>query len=372
LGIDSAHSSGDLEVNLVEADGDIRALASIEPGSYHEENSVGPLNLQAYGMIGAANSLPTWLEVKGQGGAVNNYSVVNRQTEWQDGPDCIQLFGTQDCLATSSSGNHDPSKLLVFPIGHSADPYIGDGVFFENGLWYVGGPQFTVTSSLWGRRNVLMIIRHAIHSVQEAFPGTAPLGIGDISMPDGTTPSGHPNGTHYYGTNIDVAYYIKPEFHGEYGNMCYRHICCEAAMTDWSCVEHSNRYSPDYGTCIPGSESTHIVDIPRTAMFIAKVAGSGHLRVIGVEAKIEAELDSALTDLVSQGLITAAEKSAAQAHMATANDHGSWIWHFNHMHASFEISGSRRSSGFQGPWLDGTPEEQEARAREFCPFTPDL
>jgi hypothetical protein len=107
-------------------------------------------------------------------------------------------------------------------------------------------------------------------------------------------------------------------------------------------------------------------------MFIAKIAGSGHLRVIGVEAKIEAELDSALVDLVSQGLITSAEKSAAQAHMATANDHGSWIWHFNHMHISFEISGSRRGTGFQGPWLDGTPEEQEARARAFCPFTPDL
>ncbi|MFC1655085.1 hypothetical protein ACFL2F_04695, partial [Myxococcota bacterium] len=370
VGIDSAHSNGDLEVDLTEEDGGIRASASIEPDSYHSENSVGPLNLQAYGLVGAPNSQPTWLEIKGKNGAVNNYSVVNRQVEWQDGSDCIELFGAQDCLATSTSGRHDSSKLLVFPIGHPADPYIGDGVFFENGLWYVGGPQFTVTSSMWGRRNILMIIRHAIHSVQEAFPGTAPLGIGDIGMPDGTTPSGHPNGTHYYGTNIDVAYFIKPEFQGEYGNMCYRHICCDAAMNDWNCVVHSNTRSPDYGTCIPGSESTHIVDIPRTAMFIAKVAGSGHLRVIGVEAKIEAELDSALTDLVSQGLITAAEKSAALARMATANDHGSWIWHFNHMHASFEISGSRRSAAFQGPWLDGTPEEQEERARAFCPLVP--
>jgi hypothetical protein len=191
-------------------------------------------------------------------------------------------------------------------------------------------------------------------------------------MPDGTTPNGHPNGTHYYGTNLDVAYYIKPEFQGEYGNMCYRHICCDAAMNDWNCVEYGNTRSPDYGTCIPGSETTHIVDIPRTAMFIAKIAGSGHLRVIGVEAKIEAELDSALTDLESQGLITAAEKSAALARMATANDHGSWIWHFHHMHVSFEISGSRRSMGFLGPWLDGTPDEQEARARAFCPVLPAL
>ena len=74
--------------------------------------------------------------------------MVNRQVEWADGSDCIEIFGAQDCLATSSSGNHDSSKLLVFPIGHPADPYIGDGVFFENGLYYVGGPRFTETSSL--------------------------------------------------------------------------------------------------------------------------------------------------------------------------------------------------------------------------------
>ena len=370
VGIDSSFINGDLEVDLVDEDGGTRASASIEPGSYHEENPVGPTNLQVYGLIGAANSGPAWLEVKGKGGAVNNYSVVNRQTEWQDGPDCIGIFGAHDCLATNSLGRHDSSKLLMFPIGHPADPYVGDGVFFENGLWYVGGPKFTETGTMWGRRNVLMIIRHAIHSVQEAFPGTAPLGIGDIGMPDGTTPSGHPNGTHYYGTNIDVGYYIKPEFMGEYGNMCYRHICCDAAMNDWSCVEYSNTASAHYGTCVAGSEITHIVDIPRTAMFIAKVAGSGHLRVIGVEAKIEAELDSALIDLESQGLITAAEKSAALARMATANDHGSWIWHFHHMHISFEISSSRRSAGFLGPWLYGTPEEQEEQARAFCPLLP--
>jgi len=370
VGIDSSFSNGDLEVDLADENGDIRALASIGPDSYHSENSVGPVNLQAYGMVGSANAGPAWLEVWGKDGAVNNYSAVNRQVEWQDGPDCIGLFGVQDCLATTSSGSHDSSKLMMFPVGHPADPYIGDGVFFENGLWYVGGSQFTETATLWGRRNVLMIIRHAIHSVQEAFPGTAPLGIGDIGLPDGTTPNGHPNGTHYYGTNIDVAYYIKPESQGEYGNMCYRHICCEAAMTDWSCVEYSNTASADYGTCKPGSEKTHIVDIPRTAMFIAKIAGSGHLRVIGVEAKIEADLESAMTDLVSQGLITAAEKSAAVARMATANDHGSWIWHFHHMHVSFETSARRRSSGFPGPWLDGSPEEQEARARAFCPPLP--
>ena len=60
---------------------------------------------------------------------------------------CVSVFGAQDCLATSAQGRHDSSRLLVFPIGHPADPYIGD-----------------------------------------------------IGMPDGTTPNGHPNGTHYYGT----------------------------------------------------------------------------------------------------------------------------------------------------------------------------
>jgi hypothetical protein len=180
-----------------------------------------------------------------------------------------------------------------------------------------------------------MIIRRAIHEVQLAFPGTGPIGLGDVGLVDGSTPDGHPNFTHENGANVDIAYYIDPAKHRSFGNMAYRQICCDNAdVNDWSCVD-TNSASADYGVCVDGSESTHIVDLPRTAMLIAKIAGSGRLRVIGVEAKIKPALETALANLVTAGKITVAERAAALSLMASKDDDPSWLWHFNHMHASF-------------------------------------
>jgi hypothetical protein len=375
VGIDSNVASGNLSVDMVDENGDSRSDATINADSYNEENPVGPTNLELHSILGGAGAEPSWLHVFGVIGAVNNYGLHVQLTDYQDGPSCTDLYSPQECAAANTQGSHDPSKLLLFPIGHAADAYIGDGITFESGLAAFGNPKYTQTSSLWARREVIMAIRYALHEVQQAFPGTAPFGIGEVGMPDGTTPYGHPNGTHYYGANIDVSYFIRAEYLTQHGQLAYRQICCDAPLNDWDCVDQSTS-SAGYGTCKAGSETTHIVDVERTAMFIAKVAGTGRLRVIGVEAKIEADIKAALTALVSQGLITASERSLALSHMATANDDSSWVWHFNHMHVSFEADPATTTtsqpmsleSKVQGPWLDLPLEEQARRARAFGPI----
>ena len=375
VGIDSNEASGNLNVNMTDANGDFRSDASINADSYHEENPVGPTNLEAHAILGASGAEQSWLHVFGVGGEVNNYGLRVRLVDYQDGASCTDLYSAQDCASANGQGAHDPGKLLMFPIGHSADPYIGDAINFESGLGAFGNPPYTQTSAQWGRRELIMAFRYALHEVQQAFPGTAPLGIGEISMPDGTTPYGHPNGTHYYGANADVSYFIRPEFLTQYGQITYRQICCDAPLNDWDCV-NTNTSSAGYGICIPGSENTHIVDVERTAMFIAKVAGTGRLRVVGVETTVEAQLESALNALVGQGLITAPERSAALSRMMTANDHPSWIWHFNHMHFSFETEPPTSTtsqpmsleSKVEGPWLDLPLDEQARRARAFGPI----
>ena len=188
---------------------------------------------------------------------------------------------------------------------------------------------------------------------------------GKISMPDGTTPEGHPYGTHYLGANVDLSYYIDPSKHGQHGNLSYRQICCDAPLNDWSCVD-TNTSSSSYGTCVTGSESTHIVDIPRTAHFIAKLAGTGRIRVIGTETKVEAALEAEMDSQQVSGLITATERAAGKSVMVTTNDHSSWIWHFNHLHVSFKSDTTVSSiKSFQGPWPNMAPEEQAARMRAF-------
>ena len=366
VGVESNQASGNLVLSMHDSFGNTHTNTEIKTSFYHSENTPGPMNVEMQGIVGGNGADAHWFQVAGAAGAVNNYKLVSRQVEWQDGPSCTAEFSASECAALNS-GYHDSSKMLQFPVGHAADTYIGDGVYFDNALSMsnLGAPVQTPSSRNWARRELIMAVRYAVNAVQTTFPGTAPLGMGDISMPDGTTPEGHPNGTHYSGANIDIAYYIRPEFHGLHGNLAYRHVCCEASLSDWGCVD-TNTSSSNYGTCVVGSEETHIADIPRNALFMAKLASTGRIRVIGVEAKIDALLDAEFDNLVDQGIITTTERSKVKNVIVTANDHGSWIWHFNHMHVSFLSDTSKEAPrGMQGPVPNVPADEQIQMVREF-------
>lgn len=372
VGIDSNHASGNLDVDLTDAKETMTHDATMDPDFYHSQGSVGPTNLEVYSLLGKPGSAKAYLHVRSVLAAENNYGLVARTVKYQDGPDCGLLFSPAECAAVNSQGSHDPSKLIPFPEANAADSWVGDGVFFKNGLSAFGNPPFTSSARLWARRELIMAVRNAIHSVQLAFPGTKPLSIGDIGMPDGTTPEGHPNGTHYNGANMDVSYYIRPDVQGTDGNLVYRQICCDKPLKDWSCVDTSTS-SATYGVCIAGSETTHIVDLPRTAMFIAKLGATGRIRVIGTEAKVEQPLEAAMDDLEKQGLITGSEAATGKAIMVTANDDGSWVWHFNHLHVSFKTAPTAASwqTPSQGLWPDLPKAEQAALARAFPRKVPD-
>jgi hypothetical protein len=252
------------------------------------------------------------------------YTLLGRAIDYQDGPSCEALYRQEECRAQTAGGAHDPSRLLPFPWWNPLDTYAATNFNVAGGL----APN--PSSMRWARREVIMIIRHAVHAVQEQFPDTASLGIGDIGLYDGSTPEGHPNYTHYYGANLDIAYYIQPDQQHGWGNLVYRSICCDQATIDrYACVNQNT------GVCNTGAETTHIVDLPRTAHFLAKLGGSGRLRVVGVEAKIKAALIGELNAQRTAGLITASELSATTSRMLSAADDSSWVWHFHHLHASF-------------------------------------
>jgi hypothetical protein len=362
VGQRSSLDDGDLDTDLVDGSRAVLGASYINEGMFHEENGVGPTDTEVFTVVGKPGAAPLWLRVYGWQGAQNRYAIVSRAIDWRDGR-CQDLFPRDECRA-QAAGAPDPAKLIVFPITTADDPFLGRGAFTLTGL---GAGGHTPVSRMWARRELIMILRQAIRAVQDEFPGTAPLGVGDISMPDGTTPEGHPNHTHDNGANIDFAYYIDPARHRAWGNLSYRQICCDAAsLDDWSCVD-LDRTSAGYGTC--KTSSAHIVDVPRTAMVIAKIAGSGRLRVIGVEARVKAALEAELGRLAAGGKITAAERDAALARMASKDDHASWLWHFNHMHASFcagDCAAKRASTpAVEGLWPDEPLDAQAERAYGF-------
>lgn len=336
VGHTAEYASGNLDLNLFTAAGDLHEQTRLLPDGYHPENPRGPMNLEAFSLLGHPDAAEFAALVFPRGAAQNNYDLRVEQIPYVDGPDCEAAgFTKHQCQGITPEGRLDVSQYIVFPAGHPADPYIGDGVFFDSGLSNSNTPSYVPSSARWARREMVMAIRHAVHVVQQTYPGTTPLGIGEISMIDGTTPNGHPNGTHYYGANVDLAYYIREDAQRQWGNITYRPICSDQPnLSDWSHVDTDNS-TGNYGECIPGSEDTHIVDIPRTALLLATMCATRRVRVFGVDTSIAAQLKAEYRRLRDEGVITQEAYNICMRTQASADDDGSWVWHFNHSHVSF-------------------------------------
>lgn len=328
IGRDAPYTTGDIDLNLVDGSGKVIDEAAFYREDFNEENPVGAANLESTAIFGAPGSPAYYARLFGAASVDQApYTLLVKQIPYQDG-NCETLYSKPECRATTASGAHDPSKLIPFPVANPLDTYAATNVLTAGSSGSV--PEINRSANRYARRELIMILRNAIHAVETQFPGTGSLGIGEVSLIDGTTPWGHPNGTHYYGANVDLAYYIQADKQHGWGNLVYRSICCDATSISREVCVNLNT-----GVCNTGSETTHIVDIPRTAHLLAKIAGSGRLRVVGVEAKIEAALNAELLAQKNASTITTAEYNAITARMATANDDSSWVWHFHHMHASF-------------------------------------
>ncbi|MBW1812003.1 MAG: hypothetical protein JRJ87_27710, partial [Deltaproteobacteria bacterium] len=364
IGVAYNLASGDLENRLIDSADVVVEQSTMTRDDCLDENGYHAVNNETLAILGASGSQPYFFRVYPSGAAENNYLLLSKTVAYQDGPVCADLYSSEECRALSVAGAFDSSKLIPFPAGHPLDSYLGQNVFFLSGLTGGSGiPTFISSSRRWARRELIMMVRYAINAVEKKYPGSGPLGIGDVGLIDGHTPWGHPNNTHNDGRNVDIAYYVRQDVQREWGNMVYRQICCDNdTLPNWDCVDR-NTNSPEYGTCVTDSENTHIVDIPRTAYFLAKLATSGRLRAIGIEVKIEADLDTELANLLAAQDITQQEYDDINAAMLTANDHSSWIWHFNHMHVSLCYTDcpndkSRRLS--IGPWAGVKLKEQQA------------
>lgn len=333
FGVHSFWGSGNLDVELTDAADFLFTVSQNGPDDYNEEGTRGPTELEAYAMVGAPDADTFFLNVYGVSGAVNNYDLVYNQVPFVDGTSCTGAgYTTLECTGISGS-TFSTSELIMFPVGHPADPYIGDGTVFQTGFSSPGRPHYQSSAHLWGRRDLIMAIRHGIHAVQEDFEDTTPLGIGDIGTLTGETPWGHPWFTHHYGRSIDVSYYIDPQYHRDWGNWCYRQICADAtSLSDWSAVDDDGR-TGNFGECVPGSDETHIVDIPRTARFLAGFAEVVSVYAIGVDTSVYLALREELQDLADEGVPGASE---ARTNVTSADRDSSWVWHFNHMHLAVD------------------------------------
>jgi hypothetical protein len=366
MGIDSNLASGELEIHLLDSLENLVDEARLTIGNIQEENRPGTTNIRSLALLAVPGTPIHYLKVFGRNGAVNNYTLLSKTLDFQDGPVCTDLYSVEDCRAQAPDGSDDFSLLIPFPGPQPLDPLIGDGVFFDDGLVGSDVPAHESSSIRWARRELIMLVRNAIFEVQKAYPGTAPLGIGDIGLIDGATPWGHPNHAHDQGRNVDIAYYIKPEFHRQWGNLVYRQICCDFDhLFGYTCVD-MDESSDRYGTCMPGSENTHIVDIPRTALFLVKLTTGNRLRAVGVDTALVPALQAEYQRLLDDGIITQQEHDAIATRTKSTLDHESWLWHFHHMHVSFcdkECDDRSSRSLVLGPWAGMSREEQRPYLR---------
>ena len=205
-------------------------------------------------------------------------------------------------------------KLIQFPFPDPDDQYVLDGYRFESPSNY-----------RWARRELIMLLRYAMAQTLVQFPGTRPLGLGDMSQRDGVTPGfdigqpRHPASTHDQGGSIDIAYYTTLADAGtiEYNQL--RVVCDQ------------NGGNTDGSFCNAGAAQTHVVDVPRQAYFLAKLFESPRVRVIGVDRVIGPILIAEAERQGGLGWITEPALQALRAKLAFGDG---WPFQHHHIHVS--------------------------------------
>ena len=196
------------------------------------------------------------------------------------------------------------------------------------GYWDYPIPGETVEDQYYSylRRDAVMLIKYAAAKVacktaDWDYGNFAPLGLGDMSEADGSTPGTrvgslrHPPRTHEHGNDIDTAYY--------------------------------QLFSPDnllrpVGDSYIGTENQyHLIgdpyalDVWRTALFIAYLSEHPDLRVVGVDGQIGLVLEPALDQLETLGWIDEdLNESIPLAYEVVDHGWGWYLFHHHHMHIS--------------------------------------
>ena len=300
---------GNLNLSAYNSDSDLLG------DSLQSQNLLRPLaNGEEYlSVLSLSGNKEFFFQVFGALGAVNVYNLNVALAPYSDGLDCSAEYGSDECLGLVD--NQIKLYQLPFP-----DP---DDGFVENG--YLFG-DYSNSNYRWARREVIMYLRYALYEVQQQFPGTNPLGIIDICQRDGLTPGWdigslrHPEKTHDQGGNIDVAYYQTGSDNGA------RIICDDEGGSN------------DGYYCDPSAVDTHIVDLHRTAYFIAKLAclpdcNNTRFRVAGVDQVIGPLIEEVALQLKNDGIISNDEYNNLCDMLAYGDG---WPFHHHHIHLSFK------------------------------------
>lgn len=225
--------------------------------------------------------------------------------------DGVALEGTDDVLMSEELSPLPPllcdaaleqcDELVAF------EPDVGEGYID----YHINGETADNQNRSYIRRDVMYAVKYAaakVVRISALWPdgNGAPIGLGDMSLVDGSTPLGQPPGSHEYGTDIDTSYYqLFPS-----ADNFFRPVCPTVGQ---SCTS-----PPD------------ILDAQRTALFIAALAEHPNLRVVAVDPMIHTALSQALDDLVIDGIVSSEIGLIAKEKLITEN-----YFHHQIMHISF-------------------------------------
>lgn len=309
VGIELQNSAGDLD--LVAYDHAGRLLGSRLGDVYPYAHRGQETNREYYGFYSEHGGAEYFVRVVGYANAQNRYRLHVDSFPYRDGASCAgQGFTFDECVGQAPGG----AGLLPWPFPDPDDSVVGAGYRSE-----------TYSNYRFARRELIMLVRHALSRTLSAFPGTAPLSLLDTCQIDGITPGydvgspRHPESTHDQGGNIDIAYFQRDGANdGEI-------ICGDGS-------EHADGY------CSPTAAQKHIVDLERQAFFMAQLFASPRTRVVGVDRVIAPLLADAAAALhaLPEGdprKISSADLAGFEHRMAYGEG---WPYHHHHIHLSMQ------------------------------------
>jgi hypothetical protein len=305
-GIRFVNNAGDLDLVAYDAAGALLGsrVGTVYPYAFRDYET----NTEYYGFYSQKGDT-YYLRVAGYGTSENAYVLEVSEHDWKDGASCTDAgFSFDDCAGHGDDG----AGLLPMPFPDPKDDFVGAQLYSE-----------TVANYRFARRELIMLVRHAMAETTKAFADTKPLALLDICQIDGITPGydigdpRHPETTHDQGGNIDIAYFQTD------GQNDGAIICGDGS-------QHAD------GFCSPAAKDKHIVDLPRQAFFMAKLYGSTRTRVIGADVVIGPLVREAAKALAAlpEGdpkRISSAELAGFNGKLAYGDG---WPYHHHHIHVS--------------------------------------
>jgi len=302
LGISFGHVNGDLDLLAYDASGAfVDSRVGLE--NYGALDRDFESSVEFYSLLAFAQPVSGTFRVRGHGAATNHYALETRVTDWADGLLCTDHFGVDECRGYDGTAH---GRLYDFPFPSADDPYVPDGYHLE-----------TYGNYRWLRRELIMLVRYAIHEVQQRFPGADRVGLIDMCDKDGVTPGydigapRHPETTHDQGGNIDIAYY---QTDGD-------------SSGDVVCGPNGSDSDGEYCTSVART----VMDVEKQTYFMAQLAKHPRLRAIGIDTLLAGLIKAEAQRQRDLGWFSSEVYERLVGSLAYGDG---WPYHQHHIHVS--------------------------------------